>query len=138
MRGFRIVVAAHGGLADAFVSTAALVCGPLDDTAAVGLEPTDSPETFRDRLTAAIGDTAGRDRPLLLLTDLAGGTPHNVAMVVARGLPQAVLISGINLALLLEAAMAVATLDGESIDRLVSGGREALVDMGRVLAGRTT
>ena len=44
MRGFRIVVAAHGELADAFVSAAQLICGVLHDLHAVGLRPDDSPE----------------------------------------------------------------------------------------------
>lgn len=82
---------------------------------------------------AAAGDPAGR---LLILTDLAGGTPHNVALVATRHLPRAVLISGVNLAVLIEAAMSTDALDGESVERLVASGREALVDASQLLATR--
>ena len=81
----------------------------------------------------AAGDPNGK---LLILTDLAGGTPHNVALVATRRLPKAVLISGVNLAVLIEAAMSTDALDGESVERLVAKGREALVDAGQLFAAR--
>jgi len=133
MRDFRILVAAHGDLAGAFLATAELICGRLDDVKAVELLPTDSPETFNERFMVAAGDPNDK---LLILTDLAGGTPHNVALVATRRLPKAVLISGVNLAVLIEAAMSTDALDGESVERLVANGREALVDAGQLFAGR--
>ena len=133
MRDFRVLVAAHGDLAAAFLATAELICGRLDDVQAVGLLPTDSPESFNERFMLAAGDPNDK---LLILTDLAGGTPHNVALVATRRLPKAVLISGVNLAVLIEAAMSTDALDGESVERLVAKGREALVDAGRLFAAR--
>ncbi|HEX4896945.1 MAG TPA: PTS sugar transporter subunit IIA [Candidatus Limnocylindrales bacterium] len=133
MRDFRILVVAHGDLAGAFLATAELICGRLDDVEAVGLLPTDSPESFNERFMVAAGDPNDK---LLILTDLAGGTPHNVALVATRRLPKAVLISGVNLAVLIEAVMSTDALDGESVERLVAKGREALVDAGQLFATR--
>ena len=133
MRDFRIVVAAHGDLAGALLATAQLICGQLTDVHAVGLLPDDSPEAFNERFMAVAGDP---DRPLLILTDLAGGTPHNVALAATRDLPKATLISGVNLAVLIEAAMCDDALDGAFVERLVANGREALVDASRLLATR--
>lgn len=133
MRDFRIVVAAHGDLADALLSTAELICGRLDDVHAVGLLPTDSPESYAERFMAAAGDPSGR---LLILTDLMGGTPHNVALAATRRLPGSVLISGVNLAVLMEAATSIDALDGDSVEHLVARGREALVNASRLLAAR--
>lgn len=125
MRAFRIVVAGHGGLAPALLASAALVCGTLEDAAAVALEPADTPEAFAERLAAACGD-GGRTRPLLLLTDLAGGTPHNLAVILARGLPLAHVVAGANLPLLVEAITSIADLDAGSVARLVLAGRDGL------------
>lgn len=133
MRDFRIVVAAHGDLAGALLSAAELICGRLDGARAVGLLPMDSPESYSERLMEAAGDPADR---LLILTDLVGGTPHNVALVASRRLPRAVLISGVNLAVLIEAAMSTDALDGESVERLVASGRRALVSATELLAAR--
>ena len=133
MRPFRIVVAGHGDLADALVSSARLICGIVDDLHAVGLKPDDSPESFGERLLAA----AATDGPVLILTDLVGGTPHNVALVVNRRTPGAVLISGVNLAVLIEAATTTDALDSALVERLVSGGRGALADAASLLASRS-
>ena len=84
MRPFRIVVAGHGDLADALVSSAQLICGMVEDLHAVGLRPDDSPESFGERLAGA----TATDGPILILTDLVGGTPHNVALTVSRRLPR--------------------------------------------------
>ena len=133
MRDFRIVIAAHGDLAGALLATAELICGHLPDVHAVGLRPDDSPESYRERFLIAASDAG---QPLLVLTDLAGGTPHNVALAATRSLPLTRLVSGINLALLIEAAMADDALDGAFVERLVASGREALVNAGQMLATR--
>src|SRR5690349_152336 len=133
MRTFRIVVAAHGELADAFVSAATLICGVLRDLRAVGLRPEDSPESFAERLSAVLPV----DAPVLILTDLVGGTPHNVALTLARRLPAATVISGVNLAVLVEAATSTDALDAATVERLVTLGRGALSDASSLAASRT-
>ena len=132
MRSFRIVVAAHGELADAFVSAATLICGVLHDVRPIGLSPDDSPESFSERLSAAI---AG-DGPVLILTDLVGGTPHNVALTLARRMPAAIVISGVNLAVLVEAATSTDALDPVTVERLVALGRGALSDASTLAVSR--
>lgn len=111
-----------------------MILGPLDDAAAVGLWPSDTPESFRDRLLEAAGDPA---RPVLILADLVGGTPNNVALAATQVLPNAVVISGVNLAVLIEAATSIDELDGSSVERLVTSGREALVEASRLLSSRS-
>jgi mannose/fructose-specific phosphotransferase system component IIA len=133
MRPFRIVVAGHGDLADALVSSAQLICGMVDDLHAVGLQPGDSPESFGELLAVA----SATDGPLLILTDLVGGTPHNVALAVVRRHPAAVLISGVNLAVLIEAATTTDALDSTLVERLVAAGRGALADAASLLASRS-
>jgi PTS system mannose-specific IIA component len=133
MRGFRIVIAAHGDLASALLSATELICGPTNELRAVGLRPEDSPESFSERLAAAIGESG---RPLLVLTDLAGGTPSNVALRLVRGWPSAFVISGVNLAVVMEAAMSIDVLDRAAVDHLVELGRQGLVDAGTLLASR--
>lgn len=135
MRSFRIVVACHGDLAAAFASAAQMICGQIPMLATVGLQPTDSPESFMERLVAAAPDPA---EPLLILTDLVGGTPHNVSLAVSRRRPATVVISGVNLAVLMEAAMSDDSLDSELVARLVSSGREAMADGASLVASRTT
>jgi mannose/fructose-specific phosphotransferase system component IIA len=130
VRPFRIVIAAHGLLAAAFLASAEMICGPQDGVVAVGLEPDDSPEGFAERLREALGPP---ETPALILTDLQGGTPHNVACLVARDRANTVSVSGVNLGVVIEAVTALESLREDDIGRLVSTGRESMVDSTRRL-----
>ena len=132
MRQFDVVVASHGGLATALLEAAAMISGQADHATAVGLDPTDSPETYRERLLATI--TPGR--PTLILTDLFGGTPQNVAIAATRSQPVRC-ISGANLGLVIEALAADEPLGDALVERLVAAARESIVDIAARMAART-
>lgn len=124
MRPFDVLVVSHGGLADAMVAAAFMICGETDGVHALGLDPTDSPESFAERLDVALD----RERPTLILSDLFGGTPHNVACAAARR-SDVRCIAGTNLGLLIEAITASDELDDRLVDRLVPLAREGVVDV---------
>ncbi len=118
-----IIVACHGPLAAALKTSAEMICGPLRNVSAIVLEPDDSPEEFQVRLEAAVDAIAG---PVLVLADLMGGTPHNVAALVLHGRAHAALVSGVSLGLLIEAATSLRAVDEPAIADLVARGRDAL------------
>ena len=130
MLPFQIVIAAHGSLAAAFRASAEMICGPQASIVALGLEPTESPEGFADRMREAIGPQGART---LLLTDLPGGTPNNVARLVARDRPNTVIVAGINLGIVIEAVTNLNALDEAAVERLVSTGRDSIVESTRRL-----
>jgi mannose/fructose-specific phosphotransferase system component IIA len=135
VRAFRIVIAGHGTLPAALLATAELICGPIADVAADGLDPTESPDHYTDALRAAIG----RDhRRVLVLCDLLGGTPFNVASAIARRSPRVVCLSGANLAMAVEAALADGDLDDALVERLLETGRSGIVETERNRARRAS
>ena len=135
MRAFRIVVAGHGTLPAAMLATAELICGPIADIAAVGLGPTDSPDSYAEALRSAIGHDGRR---VLVLCDLLGGTPFNVASAIARRSPRVVCLSGTNLAMTVEAALAGGDLDDEQVERLLEAGRAGIEETERHRARRAS
>ncbi len=135
MRSFRIVIAGHGTLPAALLATAELICGQIPDLAAVGLEPTETPDHYADGLRAAIGHD---HRPVLVLCDLLGGTPFNMASAIARRSPRVVCIAGANLAMVVEAALAAGTLDDALVERLIEVGRGGIVETERHRARRVS
>ena len=135
MRTFRIVIAGHGTLPAALLSTTELICGPVADAAAVALEPTESPDHYTESLRDAIGHDGRR---VLVLCDLLGGTPFNVASAVARRSPRLVCISGVNLAMTVEAALASGELDEALVDRLIEVGRSGITETERHRASRAS
>ena len=138
-RAFRIVVASHGDLARAMLDSAAMICGPVTDAVAVDLQPEQSPEDYNEALRSAMGDDG---RPVLILTDLLGGTPHNVATLIcceSRGTTLSIAcVSGTNLGMLLEASTSMGSIDAESISRLEDAGRASIVDVKRHLEESST
>jgi PTS system N-acetylgalactosamine-specific IIA component len=135
VRAFRIVIAGHGTLPGALLTTSELICGPIADITAVGLAATDSPDRYADALRGAIG----RDhRRVLVLSDLLGGTPFNVASAIARRSPRIVCLSGVNLAMTVEAALADGDLDDALVERLLETGRSGIVETERHRARRAS
>jgi PTS system N-acetylgalactosamine-specific IIA component len=125
MRSFRIVLAGHGTLPAALLATTELICGPVADVAAVGLAAGESPDHYAEELRAVIGHDGRR---VLVLCDLLGGTPFNVASAIARRSPRVVCISGMNLGMAVEAALADGDLDEVLAERLLAAGRDGIVE----------
>lgn len=98
----RIVLVSHGRLAEELLRTAEAILGPKSAVAVLGLGMDESPEAFGERLHAAISFDDSEDT--LVLADLWGGTPFNVAcaLPVPSGKKYAV-VGGVNLAMLVEA-----------------------------------
>lgn len=135
MRSFRIIIAGHGTLPAAMLATAELICGEIPDLAAVGLEPTETPDHYADGLRAAIGHD---HRPVLVLCDLLGGTPFNVASAISRRSPRVVCVAGVNLAMVMEAALSAGALGDALIERLLEVGRAGIVETERRRARRAS
>jgi PTS system mannose-specific IIA component len=131
-RPFRIVVVSHGRLAAALLASAKMICGRIPDAVAVCLKPEDSPETYRDRLMAAIGTDR---KPVLILADIQGGTPYNVSSVLAGHAvttgPELALVCGVNLGMLLEVVTSLESIDEDAIAGLVAASRASVVDASR-------
>ena len=74
-----LVIVTHGGLAAEFVSAMEHVVGPQRGVAAICIGPDDDMERRRqDILDAA--DAVDEGQGVILLTDMFGGTPSNIAL----------------------------------------------------------
>ena len=135
LRAFRIVLAGHGPLPAAQLATAELICGTIPDIAAVGLDPHETPDSFAEKTRAAIGHDGRR---VLVLCDLLGGTPYNVAAAIARRSPRVVSVAGTNLAMIIEAALATDSLDEAFAERLLELGRAGIIETERHRARRAS
>ena len=64
---------------------------------------------------------------VLILCDLYGSTPYNVALTLSRGLPQVKCLAGVNLALLLEAMLTREPLDDVLLAKLLVVGQSGVI-----------
>ncbi len=94
-----IVIATHGELAEALLQATEMIAGPVRGLYAVSLLPGESPEAFEQKIEELLRKISEEDT--LILTDMVGGTPHNVAARQARKTNVAC-VAGVNLPMLLE------------------------------------
>ena len=94
-----LVLVTHGRLADEFVTAMIHVVGPQERIATIAIGPEDDMEERRADIAAAIA-TVDAGRGVIVLTDLFGGTPSNLAIsLMERGRVE--VIAGMNLPMLI-------------------------------------
>ncbi len=99
-----IVVAAHGKLADALIEAALMVVPDAERVRAVEITARDDSHEFEQRLRAAIDSL--QPGGVLLLTDMFGGTPSNVGLMLHQP-GQVEVLTGANLPMLIRALQLV-------------------------------
>jgi mannose PTS system EIIA component len=115
-----IVLVTHGRLATEFVAALEHVVGPQTQIAAVCIGPDDDMEQRRREILDSIA-AVDTGEGAVLLTDMFGGTPSNLAISVMDRAKIEV-IAGINLPMLIKLASLRQT---ETIGRAVTGAQEA-------------
>jgi mannose PTS system EIIA component len=115
-----LVLVTHGRLATEFVTAMEHVVGPQRAIAPICIGPDDDMERRRSDIAAAIADVDG-GRGVIVLTDLFGGTPSNLAISLMQ--PGKIeVIAGINLPMLIRLEGARRTMN---VIDAVAAAREA-------------
>lgn len=94
-----LVLVTHGGLATEFVTAMEHVVGPQERIAAICIGPEDDMETRRAEIAQAI-EAVDEGSGVIILTDLFGGTPSNLAISLMKDARTEV-IAGVNLPMLI-------------------------------------
>lgn len=94
-----LVLVTHGRLAEEFVTAMEHVVGPQERIAPICIGPDDDMEARRADIAKAI-KAVDKGRGVIVLTDLFGGTPSNLAISLMRA-GQIEVIAGINLPMLI-------------------------------------
>ena len=97
-----VVVVTHGQLATELLNAAEMIVGDLPRFAAVSIGWHDDVSDAREDIAQAIERVRG-DKGVLLLTDMFGGTPSNLAMTFIEK-EQVEVITGVNLPMLIKLA----------------------------------
>jgi mannose PTS system EIIA component len=98
-----LVVATHGRLAEELIATAEGIVGHLDACEAVSIHAGSSMEEARARLADAVKRHDTGDG-VLVLTDMFGGTPANLALTFLD--EKVEVVTGVNLPMILKLATA--------------------------------
>ena len=129
-----IVIVTHGKLAEAFVAVTEHVVGKQDKMVAIGIEPDEDADSARERIVGAIKnvDSGGG---VVILTDMFGGTPSNVAISVMKDHPVEV-IAGVNLPMTIKLASLRSKVPlAEAVNQAQEAARKYINVAGNLLAG---
>jgi PTS system mannose-specific IIA component len=135
-----VVVVTHGQLATELVNSAEMIVGDLPHFAAVSIGWHEDVDHAREeigraieRVQASIGDEGG----VLVLSDMFGGTPANLAVTFVS--PRVEVITGVNLPMLIKLARPPAGMDLQALAReMREHGRNAIWVASELLKGQKT
>lgn len=96
-----IVLVTHGRLAAEFIAAMEHVVGPQKNVASICIDADDDMEVRRADIARAV-KTVDSGRGVIILTDMFGGTPSNLAISLLSGGVE--VIAGVNLPMLIRLA----------------------------------
>jgi len=127
------VIVTHGHLAGELLAAAEMIIGPVSHIASVSIGWHDDVDAARDEVQRAI-TRVSQGAGILLLTDMFGGTPTNIAsMFLEEGVVE--VITGVNLPMVIK----LATYTGEDTlaeiaRKICDQGRQGIYMAGALLA----
>ena len=131
-----LVIVTHGGLAREFRSAVEHIVGPQAQLATISIGPDDDMEARRRELLDAVR-AVDEGRGVIILTDMFGGTPSNLAISVMDD-AQVEVIAGVNLPMLVKLVSIRKDSPLESaISEAREAGRKYISVASQILAGQS-
>ncbi|HEL9626990.1 TPA: PTS sugar transporter subunit IIA [Streptococcus suis] len=129
----KVIVVAHGQFASGILTSLKLIAGEVENIEAIDFSEGMSAQELKARIKSAILG----EREVLILTDLLGGTPFKVSVELAAEQKEqnVVVLSGLNLAMILEANFSRLTDDLEQlVSKMITTSKDGIVDSVSLLA----
>lgn len=129
-----IVLVTHGRLAEEFMAATEHVVGPQTSVRAICIDPDDDMELRRQDILDAVAEVDEGDG-VILLTDMFGGTPSNLAISIMEKANVEV-IAGVNLPMLIKlASVRKSAALNDAVAAAQESGRKYINVASRLLAG---
>ena len=96
-----LVMVCHEDMGTELVKAAEMIVGRIDAVSTVSVKQESAPELLREELQAAI-KKVDRKKGVMLLTDMFGGTPSNIALAFLGDAVE--VVTGVNLSMLIKFA----------------------------------
>ncbi|NRG16584.1 PTS sugar transporter subunit IIA [Rhizobiales bacterium] len=130
-----LVLVTHGQLAKEFQSALEHVVGPQDQVDTICIGPDDDMEQRRQDILKAV-ENVNDGSGVVLLTDMFGGTPSNLAISVMDGTTIEV-VAGVNLPMLIKLASVRGEMKlAEAVDEARKAGQKYISVASQVLSGQ--
>ncbi|MEM8700918.1 MAG: PTS sugar transporter subunit IIA [Pseudomonadota bacterium] len=130
-----LVLVTHGRLAEEFKAALEHVVGPQEQIETISIGPDDDMEQRRQDILSAV-ESANSGDGVVLLTDMFGGTPSNLAISVMDSKSVEV-VAGVNLPMLIKLASVRADRElADAVDEARLAGQKYISVASQVLSGQ--
>lgn len=119
-----LIVTGHGIFPTGILSSVKLIAGEQEKLIGVDFKEGQGSDILMENIKKAINDLNCEE--ILILTDLAGGSPFNVSVIISENIKDKKIkvISGINLSMLLEVSLLRSNLD---LDELLEAAKKSAI-----------
>ena len=122
----QLILVSHGNLAKGMAQTLAMIIGEQSNITALAAYNDDKIDVTQ-QLKQAIITAEQQHQPLVILTDIFGGSVNNEATQLLLQYPHVFVIAGMNLALTLALATHDGAIDAQQIKQLVQESQASIV-----------
>jgi PTS system mannose-specific IIA component len=125
-----IILLSHGNFAAELLRATEMIVGPQGNVYALALNPEDNPQALAGEIKAYAGRADTGDG-VLILADLLGGSPCNIAASLAKeGIP---VITGMNMPMLIELFGIRDAGYPDVAEKIIEVGRQGINDLRKFL-----
>lgn len=121
----RVILISHGRFSEEILKSAEMILGPQKNVYPITFLENDSMQTLKDRTEEKLKKLSGEE--VVIITDLKGGTPCNVAFLLKKTY-NFTLLTGLNLPILLEALISKDIENNSEVlgDKLIDVGSHSI------------
>ncbi|MBF0759099.1 PTS sugar transporter subunit IIA [Ligilactobacillus murinus] len=119
----QVILMSHGSMAKETLNSAKMILGDTLDYPVVSMQADDGIKGTLAKLEEIL-QTIPEKQPIVIIADLLGGTPANVAVLKSNSDPRIKVVTGLNLGMVLESFFALE--DSEIVTRLLDVGVKAV------------
>ena len=134
MKNVALILISHGQMAVGTLASAEMIVGKIENAYAFSMDPRDAVEGIKEKLKEVVKSVKEFEH-LFVMVDIIGGTPCNVALMELYGEKNSQIISGFNLAMLLEFASYKETDINLFKQHIIEAGRSQIKDLKMELMG---
>jgi mannose/fructose-specific phosphotransferase system component IIA len=126
-----ILVLTHGNWGEELIKSAKMIAGGFENVSAVALNPKD---TFNDYLIKVKKTLSAFSGKTLVIADLFGGTPSNIAALLSREYDIEAL-SGLSLSMLIEAIFTKDNINSvQLVEEVLNAGKDNCKDIIKMIS----
>ena len=121
----RILILTHGNFAEGICDSLRMIAGAQDVTT-ICMQEDDSPKEIEDKLVNYINQTSPEDK-VIVITDIPGGSTTKSAIPLLKSHKNVHVVTGLNLALLLEIVFIGEDNIAENISNAIEASRSSVM-----------